>query len=450
MQGDLMSALITPLPLRTESPVAQEQGFFAAPLQCIIDSITKIWAQVVKLLQEIYNFVTCAVESNDTYLMDYFARIAGRRESTEFEFALVAIHLANNPRLVLMRHELLSRRSQICHLMKWTTQYIYDQGQISNNPNRIFYLLNRLAEDLAAHHLLADFSDLVQCNATGLIAENLQTFLRTEDTAPILEALQQVSTTRYTENLARHPIALPEVEGNFSRWDLLALKRFHLWYNTLVDQNIPLDAELQRLLTRPYVDGYINEESRYFARLIYNLRMNDALEPFLEAIPVDAPTVRCIRFTPSLVCDLRPLFQHLGISLSIAFLPIRPEHPLRFTQEDQELIRRFRAWLINHYPSPAAELDIERYIANLEQAEPSVRLEQRTAENRRFAALIQHVRGRWRHEVGDGLRIFFENIAISWPQVRLIPEAIRTGNFDDLCASMNIYRNGYPPPDEEV
>lgn len=482
------------------SLVAFEHTYCSGPLQCIINTITQIWAGIIYLLQAIFSFLTCRrgeeragslatpirepivrenarlatpihepiVRENarsDPFAyrhMEHFASIAGRRDSIESDFSALASHLQWSPRIQEAYSEMSQHHSEICNLLMWTSHYICHQGHNSGNPEKIFALLTRLIEDLAGNHLLADFSDLVQSNDTGLIDQALHTFLETEKTAPIIEAMHSVAQSRYADVLAKHPLALPEVDKNFSRWDLLAVTRFHCWYHSLADNPASFDANLQKILDRLSVTAYVGEEIKCFALLVRYLQKNDALAPFLNALRSDPSATRCLQFYKpwsGLAFDPRALFQQLGLPLPLAF----PKQSLAFTEESALTAHRFRVWLSENFPSADAVFDEEEYLTKLDYEmrtmratstipqEDPLRLEKQEIEirlideHRKFAILIRHLR-KSRGPLNSnglrdfGLKVFFDSITRSVWAVEELPHAIYSENPDQLCYRMLLVR----------
>ena len=459
----------------SETMTAATQECFAASWRCLIVIINKIWAGVVELLQQVYSYLICSSASDAAsiggrsalytqQIMDRFSAIVGR-ERTDHEFTSVAHYLMTSPRLVQLQNELGKHTTEIGELIGWTTNYIRSNDGFScANTDTIFTVVNRLAEDLALNNVLADYCDLVHSDDTALIDQGLREFLRTGDTTPVIESLRQIAPTRYSGFSARYPIVLPEVNANFSRWDLLAVKRFHRWLNTVMANDAPFDVEIQRVLNSPHERGYLGEEIRYFARLIDNIRMNDVLAPFLHAISVDPSTVCCIQFTWGPGCMPGPLFQKLGVQLPIAF----PTPLGNFTQEDVLLTKRFRQWLCENYPTPTTEFDMDRYLERLDQEIEPARTSQssdqedqstqRKTECRKFASLMQHIRScrgaeqidqtdptRQRVIVPTGPSVFFRKFTVYQETVALLPEAIRSGDPVPLCNNMWISPDGWHP-----
>ncbi len=455
---------------------------FAASWRCLIVIINKIWTSIIELLQQVYSYLVCSRASDaappniapidvggrsDRYtqqVMESFRAAVGR-ERTCVEFGSLSHYLYGSPRLVQVRGELGKHTSEISELLGWTTNYIHSNGGFSANTDQIFTMVNRLAEDLALNNVLADYCDLVQSDDTALIDQGLRDFLRTGDTTAVIESLRRIALTRYPGGSARYPIILPEVDANFSRWDLLAVKRFHRWLNTIMDNDATFDVEIQRALNSPYQYGYLRNEIKYFASLIENMRMNDVLAPFLHAICVDPSTVRCIQFAWGPGCSPRSIFEKLGVQLPIAF----PTPLGNFTQEDVLLTKRFCRWLCENYPTPTTEFDIDRYLERLDQEIEPERASQspgqqdqstqRNTECRKFASLMQYIRRcrgeqridqtdptRQRVIVPTGPNVFFSHFPSVQRTVALLPEAIRRGDRVPLCNSMSISPEGWHTP----
>ena len=156
----------------SETIIGATQECFGASWRCLIVIINKIWTSVFELLQQVYSYLICSSACDiaptggrsalyTQQAMERFSAIVGRQR-TNYEFTSLVYYLRTSPRLVQVQDRLRKHTSEIGELLGWTTNYIHSNGGFPANTDRIFTMVNRLAEDLVLNNVLADYWDLVQ------------------------------------------------------------------------------------------------------------------------------------------------------------------------------------------------------------------------------------------------------------------------------------------------
>ncbi len=400
---------INPIPsVNTPHTGAFEAWYNATSLHCLVDAVKRIWDGVLELLQQIYSFLTCAGPSTEP-----------RATTTLLQRAQ---GLPQSPEIRVSE----SMRNQLAQL-----------GGATLNGDRLTTMVLSLRRDLIAHDLLADVDDLVQSNNVAPLTQSLQEFLRTEDSAGVIEAVRRVIPTRYAGFVPRYPIVLPEIDEQFTRYDLLRIKRFHFWLNTVADGPIALE-DLQRLIRDP------DREISDFAFLAHRLRTNGAWDVFLDAISHDRAIVK------RLATDISTR-DRCGIQLPDLFDDLRVQHPIAFpsgaaypgvsilaaepiNEEERNLISGFQLWLRENFQRINAEVNINRYLQGLEQEMAAAPqnpdllrgLGERNRRYRSYALIVKRLHER------RGFQDFCRRIRYDERLIALLPEAIRSGNLVPL------------------
>ncbi len=386
----------------------------ATSLQCLVDAIKRIWDGVLELLQQIYSFLTCAGLSTEP---------CATTPPLDAETQL--LRSPDLPASPEVQRASVSLRNHLAQL-----------GGAAFNAERLTTMVIRLARDLLANDLLADVDDLVQSNNIALLNQSLQEFLRTEDSAGVIEAVRQIVPTRYAGFQPRYPIALPELDARFSRWDLLYIKRFHFWLNSIPDSPTPLE-DLQRLIPSA------NFEIKGFVALAHRLKANRAWDIFLDAISHDRVIVKRLAFDIPRVIDCnvgRDLYDDLQMQYPIAFPsganPAWSEYYAQpINEEERNLISDFQLWLRDNIPTINAEVDLDRYLGGLYQelaAQAGQDPDQlrgvgeRYRRYRSFALIVKSLQER------QSFQNFCRHLRFDETLVALLPEAIRSGNLVPL------------------